>query len=152
MRRRPGSGPMVLALSLALAACGGSEDGPTAPDDGGPPEDTRVVKASPSFADDIMEIVERRGCAQIGCHGNGSTAGALSLDGTATAYDQLVNVVSGCQGLIRVVPGDPDDSYLVMKVEGTHTCGARMPLGDQPLDSIDQKNIRNWVLQNALNN
>ena len=53
---------------------------------------------------------------------------------------------------MRVIPANADSSYLVMKVEGTQPCGARMPLGDQPLDTIDMQNIRNWVTENALNN
>ena len=86
----------------------------------------------------------------VGCHGTG--AGTLTLADTATSYANLVNVVGACSGMIRVVPSRPDSSVLVMKAEGTQACGSRMPLGDQPLDSIDMANIRNWVTQNAFNN
>ncbi len=86
----------------------------------------------------------------VGCHGTG--AGTLTLADTATSYANLVNVVGACNAMIRVVPGDADNSVLVRKAEGTQVCGARMPLGDLPLDSIDQANIRNWVTQNAFNN
>jgi len=35
------------------------------------------------------------------------------------AYDQIVNVGSTRKpGAIRIIPGDPDNSYLVHKVEG----------------------------------
>lgn len=54
--------------------------------------------------------------------------------------------------MVRVIPDDPLNSVLVMKAEGTQVCGARMPLGFEPLDSIDTANIRNWVTQNAFNN
>jgi len=108
------------------------------------------VKLSPSFEADIVEIFDRRGCTMSSCHGGG--AGGMALSDTATSYASLVNVVSGCNGLIRVIPGDAVNSYLVMKLDGTQACGERMPRGDQPLDSIDFNNIRNWIVQNALNN
>lgn len=84
------------------------------------------------------------------CHGGG--AGGLALNDTATSYNNLVNVVSGCNGLIRVIPGDAVNSYLLSKLDGTQACGVQMPRGDVPLDSIDFNNIRNWIIENALNN
>ena len=49
-------------------------------------------------------------------------------------------------------PGDPDNSYLVIKNEGRQSVGSRMPLGGAAQDEIDQANIRNWIAQGALNN
>ncbi len=140
---------LLIAIGVALAGCGG--DGPTssAPTTL-PPAPLRVVLASPSFAANIVEIFQRRGCMAVGCHGTG--AGTLTLADTATSYANLVNVIGACDRRIRVIPGDADNSVLVMKAEGTQVCGARMPLGDLPLDSIDQANIRNWVAQDAINN
>lgn len=151
MRTRANSSTLSIALPILLAACGGDGEGtPTGPNGEPPAEAQRVVLLSPSFSTDIVEIFERRGCNIDGCHGTG--AGTLFLTDTATAYASLVDIRSGCNGLIRVIPGDADNSVLVMKVEGTHQCGGRMPLNDNPLDSIDQANIRNWVTQDAFNN
>ena len=142
--------PFSIAVSISLlAGCGGSD--PVSSQPGTPPPTVqRTVKISPSFAADIVEIIERRGCTAVGCHGTG--AGTLTLGDTATSYQNMVGVVGACNGMIRVIPGNPDSSVLVMKSEGTQVCGSRMPLGDLPLDSIDQANIRNWVAQNAFNN
>ena len=53
----------------------------------------------------------------------------LRLD-AANSYANLVNVASNeVPSLKRVKPGDPDNSYLVQKVEGTAAVGGRMPLG-----------------------
>ena len=51
--------------------------------------------------------------------------------------------------LLRVDPGNPDDSYVVVKLEGRQSVGARMPLNAPPLDDIDLTNIRNWIAADA---
>jgi len=48
-----------------------------------------------------------------------------------------------------VEPGDPDNSYVIIKLEGRQSVGARMPLGAPFLDNIDLTNIRNWNSQGA---
>ncbi len=53
---------------------------------------------------------------------------------------------------VRVIAGDAQNSYLVKKLEGRQTVGARMPLNGAPLDNIDLTNIRNWIDQGAQNN
>jgi hypothetical protein len=55
-------------------------------------------------------------------------------------------------GFLRVEPGDPDNSYVVIKLEGRQNVGARMPLGGAPMDGIDLENIRNWIAAGAQNN
>jgi hypothetical protein len=153
MSTRVSNKALSIVLPVLLAACVSDGEGtPTGPNGEPPAEVERTVKISPSFSADIVEIFERRGCNIDGCHGTGTGAGTLLLTDTATAYAGLVDVLSGCNGIIRVIPGDADNSYLVMKVEGTHTCGGRMPPNDNPLDSIDQANIRNWVTEGAFNN
>jgi hypothetical protein len=139
---------LVPALGLFLAACG--SDGPTEPlvDD---PVETRVVKADPSFAGDVVEIFARRGCTAGSCHGNG--AGGLTLTSSAAvSYGNLVNVASTGTSEILVIPGNADDSYLVKKLEGRQTAGQQMPRGGAALDGIDLPNIKNWINQGAKNN
>ena len=140
---------MVAAfLAAAFAACG--EDSPTDPagDPGGTP---RTIKAAPSFATDINEILQRRGCSTSGCHGTG--AGGLTLSSSASAnYAALVGVTANGQSIDYVVPNDATNSYLVIKIEGRQTVGQQMPLGSSALDNIDQTNIRNWIDTGAPNN
>ncbi len=71
MRRISYTLPLVAAL---LSACGGGA--PTGPDDGNGngDTDTRVIKAAPSFANDIQEIFNRRGCTASSCHGSAMSA------------------------------------------------------------------------------
>jgi len=134
----------LLLASVLAAACGDS--GPSEP------EDTRTLKAAPSFAADIREIFTRRGCAQAGCHA-APIGGDLDL--SSNPHGNLVNTdAAGVAGLLRVKPGDVQNSYLVIKLEGTdpRMAGDRMPSGLPPLDAIDLGNIRNWIANGAPNN
>ncbi|RMH12875.1 MAG: hypothetical protein D6701_13015 [Gemmatimonadetes bacterium] len=70
----------------------------------------------------------------------------------AVAYDNLVNVQATSENFRRVLPGDPQNSYIVIKLEGRQSVGSRMPLGQAPLDNIDLTNIRNWISSGAPNN
>jgi hypothetical protein len=51
--------------------------------------------------------------------------------------------------LLRVAAGDPDNSYLVQKLEGTAASGGRMPLGAGALDQALINDIRQWITDGA---
>ena len=66
------------------------------------------------------------------------------------SYANLVNVASHeVPSLKRVEPGDPDNSYLVQKIEGTAAVGGRMPLGRAPLTAAQIALIRQWISEGA---
>jgi hypothetical protein len=146
---------LVLALVVVFTGCGGG-DGPTDPgsDPTGGNGNTggRTIKDNPSFSNDVVEIFVRRGCTDGSCHGGAQ--GGLTLSATASvSYANLVNVPSPNEsGEVRVIPGDAQNSYLVKKLEGRQSMGARMPLGGSPLDDTDLTNIRRWIDQGAQNN
>jgi outer membrane protein assembly factor BamB len=95
-----------------------------------------------------------------GCHG-----GAGGLDGLgacATGYASLVGVSSTeLTTMHRVEPGDPTMSWLMQKLDGTHSafdaqcvggfCGSQMPLGQSPLPSSVRDAIRTWITNGAVN-
>jgi hypothetical protein len=73
------------------------------------------------------------------------------------AYANIVDVPSAeVPGMRRVRPSLPDSSYLVHKVQGTHSSvggvGDRMPLGGAPLTATEIGRIRSWILLGAKNN
>ena len=90
-------------------------------------------------------------CTQ--CHAGASAPLSLSLQ-VGFSYDQLVGVPSvEVPELLRVDPGQPDNSYLVMKVEGAPgITGGRMPLGFSPLSAEQIATIRAWIADGALEN
>lgn len=147
----------LATATLFALACGGG-DGPTDPGGdggdggggGGGGGGGRVVKANPGFAADIQEIFTRRGCNSSACHGSTQEAG-LDLRASA-AYDALVNVLATSESIVRVIPNNADNSYLVIKLEGRQSVGERMPLNMSALDNTDLTNIKNWINTGAPNN
>jgi hypothetical protein len=70
------------------------------------------------------------------------------------SFANLVNVPSQEQPtLMRVKPGDPDNSYLIRKLEGAASItGSRMPFGGPFLDQATIDQIRSWIAAGAQNN
>lgn len=129
----------AFVVSCAIAACGesGTEPGEV------------------SFSQQIQPILTDR-CAFGGCHASTSPAAGQSL-AEGLSYMSTVNVPSEeLPSMHRVEPGDPDQSYLVHKIQGTHLdvggSGLRMPRGQEPLSDDQIQLIRNWILQGARNN
>lgn len=141
---------LAVAVSLTTGACGDSSTGPDPGPGGGGGGDPRVIVADPAFGAVIQEIFTRKGCSASSCHGSAQSA-SLNLS-AASAYGNLVNVVATQSTAARVIPGDANASYLVIKVEGRQSVGGRMPLGGSPLDNIDITNLKNWINQGAKNN
>lgn len=99
-----------------------------------------------SFANDIQPIFTNS-CVE--CHGG---SGGLFLS-SGQAYNNLVGVVAtGNSSFNRVTPGDPDNSYLVMKLRGDSRAGSRMPLGRTPLSNDVINLIVTWINEGAQNN
>jgi len=136
--------PIAVAL---LGACSGSQGDTRNTTDSAPSE---TITAQSAFEAEIVPILTSS-CAT--CHLTGQEAGNMALvPGKALAT--LVNVPSTeAPGLIRVVPGDPDKSYLVMKLEGTQIThggtGAQMPFGAPPLSPDKIARIRQWITDGA---
>ena len=111
-----------------------------------------------SIQDNIFNLTDsagRAGC--INCHTNaGGRAPASGMNlATGFSYNDLVNRSSVAKpGAIRVIPGDPDNSYLVQKIEGTPgIVGMRMPRTGGPYLTPGQITvIRRWIAEGAKNN
>lgn len=89
------------------------------------------------------------------CHtgGGSSLPSSMNLSSAQNSFANLVSVASiEVPGLMRIKPGDPDNSYLVHKISGTQAVGARMPLGGAPLSQTTINMIRDWVSAGAQNN
>lgn len=84
------------------------------------------------------------------CHIGASAPEGLELD-AAHSYNLLVGVPSVEQpGLERVNPGNPDQSYMVLKIEGAPGIqGGQMPLGETPLPEDTINAIRQWISNGA---
>ena len=107
---------------------------------------TTPVQIGPTL-DEIQAVVFTPNCATSNCHAGGSPAGGLNLE-AGNSHAALVGVPSsGNMAVNRVEPGQPDNSYLVQRIEGTVT--PRMPLGNAPLSTAEIDAIRQWILDGA---
>jgi hypothetical protein len=113
---------------------------------------------SPSFSSIQQNIISssdssgRSACTQ--CHTSTGRTPSGGLDLSVNAFSALVNVGSrNKSGAILVVPGDPDNSYLIQKLEGAAgIVGLRMPRNGPPYLSDGQIQIvRRWILLGAKN-
>jgi len=105
------------------------------------------VVIQPTLAD-IHANVFAPSC--VSCHNPAGSASAVGIDftDTATSHLTLVNVPSAANAMImRVVPGDPDNSYLVHKLENTGNVGVMPPTGGLPQSTIDV--VRQWIADGA---
>ena len=129
-------GILLPGLALILAGCTAG-NGEGLDDTGQPLNDFQ----------EIQDTVFTPICTQ--CHIGTNAPAGLRLD-AANSYALLVNVASReVPALMRVNPGNADQSYLVQKIRGTAAVGGRMPLGQAPLpqDRIDL--IVRWVTSGA---
>ena len=89
------------------------------------------------------------------CHtnvGRTPSAGLLLTDGAS--FQSLVSQPSRAKpGATFVIPGDPDNSYLIQKLEGAPAIvGTRMPRGAGPFLTAGQMSIiRRWIQLGAKN-
>ncbi len=100
---------------------------------------------------EIQNDIFTPSCATAGCHSGSNPPDGLLLT-AGDAWSNIVNVDAVQVDLKRVKPGDPDNSYLVRKVEGNGIVANRMPLGAPPLSQEQIDLIRQWVLEGAADN
>jgi hypothetical protein len=142
---------ICMAAGLVCASCDEKLSSIT-----GPTQD--LAPTFSSIQRDILTSTDSSGRA--GCNSCHTTAGGrvppVGMDlGSANAYSQLVNAASvGKPGAIRVIPGDPENSYLIHKLEGrAGIVGLRMPRNGPPFLTDGQiRVIKRWIELGAPNN
>ena len=104
-----------------------------------------------SFSREVQPIFTTT-CATALCHEGPHAEQGMDLR-SGHAYRALVGVDSVQCDEERVEPGDPGESYLMSKLEGTGPCflGSVMPSGGA-LAPADIDKIRRWISQGALDN
>jgi len=90
----------------------------------------------------------------VACHLTGAESGGLNLEPGKTR-DELLQDSEGAP-LPRVTPGDPEASYLVHKLRGTHLevggSGSQMPQGGVGVSQDLLALVERWILQGAPDN
>ena len=130
-----------------------------------PPTSTGTATPSPSpsptatptqsLFGQIQTTIFSTTCVDSFCHDASGMSGGLVLT-EGQSYGNLVNVspqnaVALAEGLLRVAPGDPDHSFLVVKLAGPPlvSLGSQMPLGKDPLSEAQMQLIRDWISAGA---
>ena len=151
---------LTLAITMVLTAgCGSDVEGvfvmPT-------------HTAKPQSFTLLYQTVLRPSCSNAYCHysGVGVRFSALDMSSRSYAYWSLVDQPAagpGCSRMgTRVIPGNPDDSLLYLKVSQASPCGARMPanpttlltkgtaeFSGTPLPDDQQQLIADWIANGA---
>jgi hypothetical protein len=104
----------------------------------------------------IQGVIFDQSCATSGCHTQTSRAGGLVLE-RSQSYDDLINIVPSNTaarnaGLLRVLPGRPDSSFLMMKLDRPPSSlyGDPMPQNSlSPLTENFREFVRQWIAAGA---
>ncbi len=132
-------GSVALAWLLTGAGCAGNGPAPS---------------STGSAFDAIQAGILNTHCLSAGCHNGTDRSNNLVLE-PGQAYANLVsvqpfNMVAAASGLLRVDPGKPDNSFILIKLQGPGQGeGSRMPLGQPPLSQADIDEIRAWIQDGA---
>lgn len=106
------------------------------------------VKAEPDNGELEKKVIKifADNCITAGCHVGTTPLMGLKLT-EDEFYARTVNQNSTEKPeLIRIKPGEPDSSYLVMKILGSPgIIGSRMPFGKDPLTDEEIATIVRWV-------
>jgi Bacterial Ig-like domain len=147
------SGLVIAGLTAGCAGNGeglnqqGEQIGSSSSSSGGSTSSGGAVTADfQSIQDNVFTPI----CSK--CHIGASAPEGLQLD-AAHSFNLLVGVPSAEDGsLDRVKPGDPDHSYMVLKIEGAAgIVGGQMPLGETPLPQATINAVRQWIMDGASN-
>jgi hypothetical protein len=129
---------VIPVVVLGLSACGPSGE---AGDDSPTPQEVSFTY--------VRDEILLKSCGFSSCHG--SESGGLTLT-TDRAYEELLDEPSEEKpDMHRVVPGDPDNSYLIWKLEGAEGIvkDQMPPGGELPEEKIAA--IRAWIAAGAKN-
>lgn len=113
-------------------------------------EQGRVTEPLQVTFSSIQDNIFTPKCVNAGCHPGGGAPMSLAK---GVAFNNLVNVTATRYSpMVRVKPGDADNSVLYLKVKGDPQTGFRMPFGAGPLSNDEIDSIRDWINQGAQNN
>jgi hypothetical protein len=148
MRRHVMAGMVLLALGAMSAACDEKLSDLT----GATPNLQPTLSSIQREIFNTTDSAGRQACTNCHTSVGRNPSGLMDLrDGAA--HTSLVGVTSPANpGAIRVIPGDPENSYLIHKLEGRPgIVGTPMPRGNALLSAGQILVIRRWIERGAPN-
>ena len=157
--------PLAALVALAGAAGGCPAATPVGPacNDYAPPAGFDALSPAVSFSKDVLPIFARS-CGFSTCHG--STTGPANGVFLGRDGPRVYSAIVGTKGdelpaLAFITPGNPRESYLMRKMDGSQcaldaqcsgaTCQSSMPKGEGPLEVGTRDIVRRWIAQGAKN-
>jgi methionine-rich copper-binding protein CopC len=148
---RPVSVLVAATLGVAAMLLGGCAGNGMGLDANGNPSGSESSAPAPLSADfqSIQDNVFTPICTR--CHSGANAPEGLQLD-EGHSFALLVGVPSAeAPGVLRVKPGDPTDSYLIEKLQGSSgIVGQQMPFGGPYLPQATIDVIKQWITAGAL--
>jgi hypothetical protein len=117
---------------------------------GEPPKKEECGDTDVSYSKCVQPIFVAN-CGGAGCHGPSGPSFGLTLTegGRANLVDKDSQQVTDKK---LVAPGDPENSYLYLKINANPPQGNRMPSPSSPLSDANIKLIRTWIAEGAKDN
>jgi Big-like domain-containing protein len=141
----------AVAVAVGVSGCAGNGEGLNSSGGTGAGGGGGSAPTGPFTADfeSIQSNVFTPIC--VPCHSGANAPHGLMLDATHS-YNDLVGVPSvEVPSFMRVKKGDPDNSYIILKLEGSNLIsGQQMPLNLTPLLPSVIDVIRQWITNGAL--
>lgn len=155
---------LVGLVGLVPAGSSCSSDPPAAAcNDYQPPAGFDATTPAVSFANDVMPVF-KRSCAFSTCHGSnvGTSNGIFLGSDGAKVHAGFVNVRGDeLTTMPFVTPGNPRESYLMRKMDGSQcaldaqctggSCQGSMPKNEPTLEIETRDIVRRWIAQGAKN-
>ena len=130
----------MISTVLLFAACGDLGEDPASP--GNDNNQNGNNGDSLTWVSDILPQIIEPNCVQ--CHGPALAQNGLDF----VQFDQWIDGIS-FSGNPYVVAGQPDQSELIWRLEGTNNL-SRMPQGQAPLTLSEIEMVRQWIAQGAV--
>jgi len=131
-----------------LAACGAGS-GENLDQNGNPSVSRESIVLAGNYKS-IQANIFTPSCALSGCHSGVAPQAGMSLQ-AGNSFKAIVNQASTeVASLKRIEPGNPDDSYLMRKVQGIASVGVQMPRNAAALSSAKIEALRSWIYAGAL--
>lgn len=148
--------PVLFLLAVGLAVgCNSDSTKPPEEVDCSSVADT-TQPATVSYQNDIFPMFADVAQGGYGCNNQGCHLAPLqSSDFSVTTYEDLFHAGSQARnlGMCSIKPGDPDESYIVWKMEGRAGIqGERMPRTGVQVAPADLQLMRTWILEGVRNN
>ncbi|TWU47896.1 PSD1 and planctomycete cytochrome C domain-containing protein [Rubripirellula reticaptiva] len=99
-----------------------------------------VANETVEFTSDVQPILDQH-CSH--CHGSEEQNSGLRLDRRSSMLR------GGDVGVATVVPGNPDDSFLIAVVTGTNDLEMQMPPDGERLSAAEIETLKKWVTDGA---